>query len=35
LATSIGGTTLCTVGSLLYASDSARMKRAWELLTTF
>lgn len=35
LTTSLGGALLCTVGSLLYGADSARMKRVFTRLTTF
>ncbi len=35
LATSISGTALCAIGGLLYLTDSSRVKKAWENLTTF
>jgi hypothetical protein len=35
LATSIGGAALCTIASVLYASDSSRMDKVWKSLTTF
>jgi hypothetical protein len=35
LATSITGTGLCLLGSLLYTIDAGRMKRAWERISTF
>jgi hypothetical protein len=35
LATSITGTALCGLASILYLVDSARMKKRWNNLTTF
>jgi hypothetical protein len=35
LATSLGGSALCTTGSVLFAKDSSRMKKVWKSLTTF
>jgi hypothetical protein len=35
IATSISGAALCTIASILYASDSSRLKSAWRNLTTF
>jgi hypothetical protein len=35
LATSITGTALCAIGGILYLTDSSKVKKAWEQLTTF
>jgi len=35
IATSLGGATLCTIGTILYSRDAAKLNRAWERLTTF
>lgn len=35
LATSLGGSALCTTGSALFAKDSSRLKKTWKMLTTF
>jgi hypothetical protein len=35
LASSISGTVLCAVGSLLYTIDESRLKRAWQRFSTF
>ena len=35
IATSLGGAALCTVGTILYARDAAKLNKAWLALTTF
>jgi hypothetical protein len=35
IATSLGGAALCTIGTILYSRDAAKLNRAWERLTTF
>jgi hypothetical protein len=35
LTTTIGGAALCAIASVLYASDSTRLQKAWSALTTF
>jgi hypothetical protein len=35
LATSISGTALCAIGTILYLTDSARMRRNWKTYVSF
>jgi hypothetical protein len=35
IVTSLGGAAICTIGTILYSRDAAKLNRAWERLTTF
>jgi hypothetical protein len=35
LATSLGGSALCIIGSIMYAADASRLNKVWKSLTTF
>ena len=35
ITTTLGGAAICTIGTILYARDAAKLNKAWQALTTF